>query len=145
MTVQTVNAGEDQTQYVAQIYQEQYARLLRYFLRQLGNAAEAEACVQETIRRLFYFMEDRDWESESEYVPVYLMRIAGLVCSRKLREGRSKLQERFDRNAGRGLLNRIRTEAVETVKERIEFVRRILSPAEAGAAGPAPGKLGCRL
>lgn len=130
MTFETINASEDQSQYVAQIYQQHYARLQHYFLIQLGSVAEAENCIHETISRFFFFMEERDWEAEAEYIPVYLMRIAGLLCSRKLSEKRSRGLSRFDYDRHRNLLNRIREEALATMKERIEFIRSILRPAD---------------
>src|SRR5437016_5225667 len=86
MRIATINASEDHSQYVGQVYQEHYARLRHYFLIQLGNASEADDCVHETLRRLFFFMEERDWEAEAEYIFVYLMRIAGGICSKKLGE-----------------------------------------------------------
>lgn len=130
MTLETINASEDQSQYIAQVYQRHYARLRGYFLTQLGNVTEAEECIHETINRLFFFMEERDWESEAEYIPVYLMRIAGLLCSRKLSEKRSRGSSDLGHGGRRSLFNKIREEALETMKERMEFIRAILKPVE---------------
>jgi DNA-directed RNA polymerase specialized sigma24 family protein len=132
MTIATVNASEDQSQYVGQVYQQEYARLEHYCRTQLGDTPEAEACVHETIRRFFFFMEERDWEAEAEIIPVYLIRIAGLICSRKLGEKRLRRSARPECNTRRGLFNKIRTEAAETMKERIELVKSALRPAAGG-------------
>lgn len=115
----TINVSEEHSQHVGQVYQEHYARLRHYFLTQLGAASEAEDCVRETIRHFFFFMEDRLWEAE--YISVYLMRIAGLICSRKLAEKRLRSANGLKENENRGRFNKIRTQAVRTIKERIEF------------------------
>src|SRR5215216_5327516 len=128
MTIATINASEEHCKYIGQVYQEQYARLRRYFLVQLGSSSEADDCVQETIRRLFFFMEDRDWEAEAEYIPVYLMRIAGLLCSRKLMAQRGQRAAGLDDNKHDGLFHKIRIEALKTIKERIEIQRFVLRP-----------------
>lgn len=88
MKIGYIDACEEQSKYVWPIYEEQYQKLYSYFLAQLSNSSEADDCALETIRRLFFFMEDRDWEAESEYISVYLMRIAGFLCSKKLGEKR---------------------------------------------------------
>lgn len=120
-----INAGsvsEDHIQYIGQIYQKYYARLRHYFLIQLGDVSEADKCVHETIRLFFFFMEERQWreEEEAEYISVYLMRIAGPLCSRKLIEKRSRRIVSF------GLLNKIRTEVTKIIKRRIDFIRLVL-------------------
>lgn len=112
MTIATIEASEDQCQYLGQVYQEQYPKLRHYFARQLGDGPEADECARETIRRLFFFMEDRDWEAEAEYVPVYLMRIAGLLCSRKLRDRSAAGLLGKERG---GFFDRIGAEAVAAV------------------------------
>ena len=137
MTIATINASEEQSQYAGQIYQEHYARLRQYFLTQLDNASEADDCVQKTMRHLFFFMEDRDWEAEAEYISVYLMRIAGLLCSRKLREKRSQRAAHPVDNTGISLLNKIRTRAVAVVKECIEFTRCVFRPAVGDGRQPS--------
>lgn len=73
-----------QSQRVGQVYGKYYPRLKRYFLRQLGDPSEADDCVRETVYRFFDFMRRRRWEEEAEYVPVYLMRTACIVCSENL-------------------------------------------------------------
>jgi DNA-directed RNA polymerase specialized sigma24 family protein len=115
MMIANINAGEDHVRYIGQVYQEQYAKLRRYFLIQLGSSSEADERVHETMRRLFFFMEDRDWEAEAEYIPVYLMRIAGFICSRRLAEKRS-----------RSAFNKVRIPVTHAVKESIEFVKTFL-------------------
>jgi DNA-directed RNA polymerase specialized sigma24 family protein len=122
MTIASINASEDQNQYVAQVYEEQYARLRRYFLVQLGDSSEADDCVHETMRRLFFFMEERNWEAEAEYIPVYLMRIAGLVCSRKLSEKRSQ-----------SAFHKVKLMAIQAIKERMESMKTFLRPIEGGS------------
>jgi hypothetical protein len=128
MTITTIDADEDHSQYVGQVYQEHYPRLRHYFLVQLGDPSEADDLVQETMRHFFFFMEDRHWEGEAEYVPAHLMKIAGLLCSRKLAEKRSRRAADLGDIESNGLLNKIRAEAVRTIKERMEFKRVVLSP-----------------
>ena len=96
MKIAAINANEDHVQYIGQVYQEHGARLRHYFLVQLGDTSEVDDCVQETICRFFFFMEDRQWEAETKYISVYLMRIAGLLCSRKLAEKRKQRADSFD-------------------------------------------------
>lgn len=95
MTIATISSSEEDSQYVGLVYEEHYTKLRHYFLMLLGNASEAEACLQETFRHFFFFMEDRCWATDVEYMPVYIMRIAGSICSRKLaaRERQSKLDK----------------------------------------------------
>jgi DNA-directed RNA polymerase specialized sigma24 family protein len=129
----TINAGsfcEDHSQYIGQVYREHYARLHHYFLIQLGDASEADEGVHETIGHLFFFMEERQWEEEAEYIFVYLMRIAGFLCSRKLTEKRSQRSASLDENENNSLFNKVRTGAIRTIKERIEFGKFLLRPAE---------------
>jgi hypothetical protein len=91
MSITTINVSEEQSQYVGQVYEEHYARLRRYFQLQLSDTPEADAGVQETLRHFFFFMEDRCWEAEAEFIDVYIMRIAGAVCSRRLARKRVRL------------------------------------------------------
>ena len=132
MTVVNIDASEDQSHHVAKFYQEQYARLRHYFLTQLGDDAEAERCIQETVRHFFYFMEDRDWEAEAEYIPVYLMRIAGQLCSKRMGE---KASGRAEEN--KGLFNKVRAEVIRAVKERIEFMKVFLGLPGHGGGHPS--------
>lgn len=136
MTIDTINASENHSQHVAQVYQEQYARLRHYFLVQLGDGSEVEDCIQETLRRFFFFMEDRDWETEAEYLSVYIMRIAGLLCSRRLREQRTNCTPHCG-NKSNYLLNKIRAEAHRTIKERIEFMKIFLGLHANGGTHPS--------
>jgi hypothetical protein len=123
MRISTINAGEEHSQYFGQVYQEHYAGLRHYFLTHLGNASEADACVQETINYLFFFMEDRCWETDVENVPVYLMRIAGgLLCSKKL-DGKTVYHKNsLGDNVPNGLFAKIRNEVIQPIKARIEFM-----------------------
>jgi hypothetical protein len=136
MMIVNIDAGEDNNHYVAKVYQEQYARLRRYFLIQLGDGPEAERCIQETMRRFFFFMEDRDWEAEAEYIPVYLMRIAGMLCSRRLCEKGPK-RARSRGEGGEGPFNKVRAEVVRAVKERIEFMKIFLRLTGHGGGHPS--------
>lgn len=68
------------------VFEKYHRRLRRYFLVQLGDAAEVETCVEETVSRLFDFMKSRRWEQEADNINAYLMRIAFGVCSRKQAE-----------------------------------------------------------
>jgi hypothetical protein len=103
-----INAGsvsEEHSQYIGHIYQEYYASLHHYFLFQLGDVLMSDECVHETIRHLFFFMEEQQWgEEEAEYIFVNLMRIAGLLCSRKLVEKGS-----LRRPSNNNRLNKVRT------------------------------------
>lgn len=128
MMLANFNVSEDHSQYVGQVYQEHYARLRHYFLSQLGDVCEAESCVHETFRRFFFFMEEREWEAEAEYFFVYLMRIAGLLCSRKLGEMRSQHAADLNGNGRNSLFNKVRAEAAGVMKERSESIRFILRP-----------------
>jgi len=123
MTLSMINASEEHSLHIGQVYQEHYARLRRYFLAQLGNASVADACVQETIRRFFFFMEDRCWETDAEYIPVYLMRIAGFLCSRRLAEKRVR----------RSLFNRIKNEVLETINALTKLWQLFLRPVKGNA------------
>jgi DNA-directed RNA polymerase specialized sigma24 family protein len=130
MKIATINASEEHNQYIGQVYQEHYATLRHYFQTQLDDNSEADDCVHETIRRFFFFMEDRHWETEAEYISVYLKRIAGLLCTRKLVEKKAHHMSGLEHNEHHGLFSKIRTEAIRTIKERIEFRQSLLSPAD---------------
>jgi hypothetical protein len=93
---------------------------------QLGDASEADACVQDTIRCCFFFMEDRCWEADAEYVPVYLMRIAGGLCSKNLAERKALHKNWLGWREVAGLLNKIRRRVVQPIKERAESIRLFL-------------------
>src|ERR1041384_5697363 len=129
MRIAVINSNDDHSRYIEQIYEEYYAKLQKYFLTQLGDVSEAHDSVQETIRRFFFFMEERHWEAEAEFIPVYLMRIAGLLCSRRLAEKRSQAHI-VDGNENNSFFNRIRTQTIQTIKERIQFKQLFLSPKE---------------
>jgi DNA-directed RNA polymerase specialized sigma24 family protein len=134
MSIRAINADEEHNHYVGQVYEEHYARLRRYFLTQLHDAAEADECAHETISRLFSFMKDKEWEAE--YVFVYLMRIAGRVCTRKLNEKGARRAACLD-GKGRGLFDRIRAEVAGAVRERSNFVRFVLSPLDGHGRHPS--------
>lgn len=121
MRIPTINASEDHNHYVGQVYKEHYGRLLHYFSMQISDTSEADNCVHETIRYLFFFMEDRDWEAEAEYINVYLMRIAGLLCTRKLAEKRSQCVHSLIENGNKSSFNKIRDEVLQTIKGHLQF------------------------
>lgn len=116
MTV--ISGVEEHSQHIGRVYQENYARLHSYFKAQLGDTLEAEGCVQETVRRLFVFMEDRSWEEDAEYVPVYLMRIAGaLLCANRVAAGTVGGERAVS------LSGKIKNELIQPFTARLEFVR----------------------
>lgn len=121
MTISTINASEEHSLHIGQVYQEHYERLRLYFLTQLGNANEADDCAQETIRRFFFFMEDRCWETDAEYIPVYLMRIAGFLCSRRLAGKRVQRSNSLGGSQSDSLFNKIKNEVLQTISELTEF------------------------
>ncbi len=122
----TINVSEEHSRYTGRVYQEHYASLRHYFLTQLGNTSEANDCVQETMRHFFFFMEDRCWETEFEYISVYLMRIAGQLCSRKLAEKRVQRRNNLGVNENNNLFNKIKSEVIQTIKGHIEFRQHFL-------------------
>jgi len=130
MRITSINAGEEHSRYFGQVYQEHYARLRNYFLTQLSDASEADDCVEETIRRFFFFMEDRCWEADAEHIPVYLMRIAGgILCSIKSAKRARRKRSLGVREAG-GLFAKVKSEVIQPLRERLEFRHLFL-----GAAG----------
>jgi DNA-directed RNA polymerase specialized sigma24 family protein len=133
MTISTINSSEEHSQHIGQIYREYYARLRRYFLAQLGNASEADHCAQETIRCFFFFMEDRCWEADAEYIPVYLMRIAGFLCSRKLAEKRLRRSNSLDCSENNNLFNKVKNEVVQAINEFTSFRYLFLRPVKGNA------------
>lgn len=127
MRVAVINGVEEHSRHIGQVYQEHYARLRHYFQAQLRGAAEADACVHETIRRFFIFMEDRCWEEDEEYVPIYLMRIAGgLLCSKK--SAAAALRRRSGLCGGKAghLFCKIRNEVFRPAKELLASVQLFL-------------------
>jgi hypothetical protein len=60
-------------------------RLRHYFLVQLGDADEAHACAEETVRLFFAGAEGRRRRAEV-HLNVHLMRIAFGLCARKQAE-----------------------------------------------------------
>lgn len=130
MITAAVSTSNDHSEYIEQVYEDHRAGLRHYFLRQAGNVSEADDYVQETIRRFFVFMADRDWEAEGEYILVYLMRIAGVLCLEKLSKKRSQCTYNRDGSENKRLFNEIRDEASQTSKERIEFKQFFLSSKE---------------
>jgi hypothetical protein len=124
---------EEHSRHIGLVYQKYYARLHYYFQAQLGDTPEAEDCVQETIRRFFFFMEDRVWEADAENVPVYLMRIAGaLLCAKRAAAG----QVGGGKAAGR--FGRIRNELIQPFRARLESVRLLLKALGVGQPGTRP-------
>jgi DNA-directed RNA polymerase specialized sigma24 family protein len=111
MTTEISDAGGDHAPHVALACEKNYARLRRYFLRQLGDASEADECVQETFRRLLVFMENRLRERDEERISIYLMRIAGLLHSEKLAEKNSRGADGLRDEESEGVFGKIRGEA----------------------------------
>lgn len=104
MSAATINAR--------QIYDKKLVELRSRFLTQFGNAAEANDCLQELDRRFSNYMEYRRHESNVELVDV-LMLMAGKVTTEKLAEKRRRREN--------SLLNRIRNQAAQIIKEGVDF------------------------
>jgi DNA-directed RNA polymerase specialized sigma24 family protein len=130
MTITTINASEDHNHYIGQVYQEHYAKLRHYFLIQLGSISEADDCVQATIRYFFFFMEDRCWETDVEYIPVYLMRIAGSLCSRRLAKKSVQRSNNLDGSKNNSLFNKIKNEVIQTINGLVQFRQLFLRAVE---------------
>lgn len=139
MKMATVNAGEEHSRYVGQVYQKHYATLRRYFLTQLGDAAEAEAGVNETLRLFFLFMEDKSWESHARHARVYLLRIAGgLVCSEKFAAKRARRKNGLGAKEARGMFERLKGGAAQSFKEGVRLGRLLLGAAVGGGVAVEP-------
>mgnify|MGYP001143766971 CR=1 FL=1 len=110
MSVATLNDNAWRGLDAGQFYQEHYARLRHYFLMQLGDTSEANDCTQETLRYFFFFMEDRCWAREAQHIPVYLMRLAGSVCTSRLAERGARRKKRHGLQKARGLFGKLRNE-----------------------------------
>jgi DNA-directed RNA polymerase specialized sigma24 family protein len=124
MTIAAINTSDNFSQYVEQVYEKYYSRLQYYFLRQLGNLSEAEACVQDTIYRCFVFMQALRPEEQVDCMNVYLMRIASGLCLQKLVEKRWQRVDKFDEdNDQNSMFNKIRDESIKSMKERLQSER----------------------
>lgn len=141
MRVVNIKAGEEHSQYVGQIYQEHYARLRNYFLTQLGDASEADACLQETFNLFFFFMEDRCWEAEAEYLPAHLMKIAGLLCSKKLAAKGTRRKHRFGDGVRDSLLGKLGSGVVQAVRECVALGQLLPSATVDGGGRTASRRL----
>lgn len=119
-TTTTSDFGDEHVGRVGQVWERHHARLRRYFLAQLGGAAEADRCVQETIYRFFVFARRRAWEEASGRAAVYVMRIAAVLCSEKLAE-RRRLAGARKCDDVEGADRRVEAEAVRAVRERLGF------------------------
>lgn len=126
MTTGIMSASDEYSPHIGQIYLKYNARLRGNFLSQLGDDSEAEECVQETLRLFFFFMKDRCWESEVKLLDVYLMRIAGGVCSKKLAEKRARSANVLGRHEKESLFDRIRREVIQPVQKRMELKQLFL-------------------
>jgi DNA-directed RNA polymerase specialized sigma24 family protein len=126
MTTGTMSASGEYTRYIGQIYQGYNARLRGNFLALLGNASDADECVQETLRHFFYFMKDRCWESDVKSIDAYLMRIAGGVGSKKLAEKRAQREDSLGRHENDSLLDKVRREVFQPIQERVKFKQLFL-------------------
>lgn len=120
MSIATHRGGAEPGQHVEQVYDGHHARLRHYFLRQIGDRSEAEACVQETFGRFFLFIKRRQWEQEAPYIPVYLMRIAGLLCLEKLTEKGPLRAESLDEPARDAASGWTRDEAIRSIRKRLQ-------------------------
>jgi hypothetical protein len=113
MNTGTMSTSGEYSLYIGQVYQRHNARLRSNFLSQLGDETEADECLQETLRHFFFFMQDRCWESEAHLVDVYVMRIAGAVCSRRLARKRALAASAPEQKS---LLERLGREALKPVQ-----------------------------
>jgi hypothetical protein len=77
MKTTNLYAADERGRRFEEVFDKYHARLRRYFSVQLGDGPEADACAAEAVRRLFDFMEGREWG----YVNGRLMIIAFGVCS----------------------------------------------------------------
>lgn len=113
MNTGTLSASSEYSLYIGPIYQRYNARLRRNFVSLLGDEREADECLQETLRRFFFFMQDRCWESEAKLIDTYLMRTAGAVSSRRLARQRARLAEAI---AKEGVLEQLRREIIKPLQ-----------------------------
>jgi uncharacterized protein YceH (UPF0502 family) len=95
-----------------QIYEKKYLRMRSRFLTQFGDAAEADECLQELYRRFSNYVEYCRREPDVKLIKVFMI-MAGEVSSEKLAE--KKLQRE------NSLLNRIKHQAAQALKEGIDF------------------------
>ena len=72
----------DHARYAEQVYDSHHTALRYYFLRHLGDAAAADACVRETLRRFPYPAEGAG-DGRQSYERARLMRIAFAVCKER--------------------------------------------------------------
>lgn len=79
MNAQTSGRGP----HVGQIYDGHYSALRRYFMKHLGDASEADACVRDTFRRFFDSMKGGRFEDVRPYARARLMRAAFAVCTER--------------------------------------------------------------
>ena len=121
MIAPAMDSVGDHSQYVEQVYEKHHARLLRYFRVQFGHPSEAEEYVQETICRFFLFMRGRCWENEVEYIPGYLIRLAGIFCMEKLAEKNSQAVDSLDDSNHLDGFNKIKDMAIHSIKEHLRI------------------------
>ncbi len=116
MNIGTMSASGEYNRHINRVYQRYNARLRSNFLSQLGDEAEARECLQETLRHFFFFMQERCWESEDDLVEVYVMRIAGGVCSRRLARKRLLLASTHEQES---LLDRLGREVLKPIQASV--------------------------
>jgi hypothetical protein len=126
MAMGTMEACDEYSRHVGLIKQRYGAKLRRNFLSQLGDASEAEACWQETLRYFLLFMEDHCWEPDEKLTRVYLLRLAGAVCSRRLAEKRLRCASGCGRWEGESALDKIVRELIQLARWRVEFKQLFL-------------------
>lgn len=95
-----------------QIYEEKFVELRSRFLTQFGDADDAYDCLQELDRRFSNYVEFGPQESDEMLRKVFMIMV-GQVTTDKLAEKRRRREN--------GLLNRIRNQAAQTLKEGADF------------------------
>jgi DNA-directed RNA polymerase specialized sigma24 family protein len=120
MSVGLISVGGENSRYAGPKYQKHYARLRDNFLSLLGDAREADDCLDETLQHFSQHLQSRPRESDARLLTVCLPRIAGAVGSKRLAAQRLRRQN--------SLFNRFRREAARTFREGFnvtEFAHRL--------------------
>ncbi|MDQ3918593.1 MAG: hypothetical protein M3348_08955, partial [Acidobacteriota bacterium] len=86
MTTTDINPGGESGGLLEQVFAQYRPRLQRYFLVQLGDEADADACARETVRLLLESVGADGRGPGAVYVNAFLMRTAFALCLRKQRE-----------------------------------------------------------
>ena len=101
-----------ETMSTSQIYNENYCMVRSRFLAQFGDAAEADACLKELKHQFSNHIENYCQESNVKLRKVFMIMV-GKVTTEKLAEKRRRRENT--------LLNRIRNQAAQTLKEGVDF------------------------